>query len=88
MIEALKKYVCLIRPLKTTWRQQFWKTEPLESCIFVPREIAESQQCGGLRLRENISVVFTSDFCDKPFGKKGSHHNIRTVQANRTIMIV
>ena len=54
----------------------------------MPREIAESQQCGGLRLRENISVVFTSDFCDKPFGKKGSHHNIRTVQANRTIMIV
>ena len=78
LLEALNKYVCLMRPLRNLTMVKkdtdtilvAQKFEPLEKCIFVPRDVAESQDCGGLKLVKNINNV-TRDpkFCEKEFGK-------------------
>ena len=78
LLEALNKYVCLMRPLRNLTMTKknsntilvAQKFEALEKCIFVPRDVAESQQCGGLRLVKNIkNVVRDPNFCNKEFGK-------------------
>ena len=59
-------YVCLQAiPTEGQWN----KFSMEEICIFVPMSVAESKECGGLRLFENISgIIHEPQFCDKKMG--------------------
>ena len=59
-------YVCLLKsPVKS--RTNAFALE--EKCIFVPKSVAVSSQCGGLRLFKNVSgVINDPDFCNKDLG--------------------
>lgn len=71
--QALSKYFCVIpalvdlpNPPKGGTHKKFY---PLEKCIFVPKEQAESRNCEGLQLFRNIRLITeNSDFCDKNLG--------------------
>ena len=68
LVKALTQdYVCLL----TTPTEVNWYSFALEEkCIFVPKKVAESTQCGGLRLFENVSHITNDpDFCNKKMGK-------------------
>ena len=72
IIDALQKYVCLGRPLSNEWLPggtPRLKAFHLDECIFVPWELVEKQECGGLKLYEDLQpVLLAKDFCEKKFG--------------------
>lgn len=72
IIDALQKYVCLGRPLSKEWLPggtPRLKAFHLDECIFVPWELVEKQECGGLKLYEDLQpVLLAEDFCEKKFG--------------------
>ena len=67
IVKALSEdYVCLqVVPTESP----YLKITVDEGCIFVPKSVADSTGCGGVRLFENISSI-TSDpnFCNKELG--------------------
>lgn len=71
--KALEKYVCLLPPTKDLSKPKQGQNEKwlhLDECIFVPREVSKSTECGGLMLFKNIAKVISDpNFCNKPFGK-------------------
>ena len=58
--------MCLLNPVKGK-NMRF----PLEGqCIFVPMNVSRSNQCGGIKLFDNIAhVVDDPNFCNKTFGE-------------------
>lgn len=63
---VMEDYVCLIAPqIESTLN----KLSIEEACIFVPKAIADSTECGGVRLFENIKKITSDpDFCSKKIG--------------------
>ena len=73
IIEALHKYVCLGRPLgseRLPGGNFRLKAFHLDECIFVPWELVERQECGGLKRYEDLKAIteLAPDFCEKKFG--------------------
>ena len=66
LVKAISEdYVCLMKPVKGSWA--FFPPE--KNCIFVPLKLAQSRECGGLRLFETVdSILEDPDFCNKRFG--------------------
>lgn len=67
LVKAVREdYVCLLAaPTKT----RLGGISFGEACIFVPKTIADSTECGGLRLFENIkNITSDPDFCSKKLG--------------------
>ena len=59
-------YVCLQSTVTKGYHYDFGMER---GCIFVPKKVAESKNCGGLRLFESVSsIVSDPDFCGKEFG--------------------
>ena len=60
-------YVCLLTRNTDGYNIEF----SLENgCIYVPRNVALSTECGGLMLYKNLkSIVNVPNFCSKEFGK-------------------
>lgn len=62
----MEDYVCL---LAAPTEKRFNGISIEEACIFVPKAIADSTKCGGLRLFENIkNITSDPDFCSKKLG--------------------
>ena len=75
MSEGLEKYVCLLEPvlplegLVGSSDDVYERWVPLDACIFVPRGLAGSSECGGLMLFTNVAnITGDPDFCSKNLG--------------------
>ena len=74
IFEGIQNYRCLLPPIKDIPKPTHSHTVNekwvhLDRCIFIPTPVAESKQCGGLKLFQNLSTIFdSSDFCDQQFG--------------------
>ncbi len=72
--EGLRQYRCLLPPLQDIPKPSHptvvnEKWHPLDKCIFVPTSVADSMECGGLKLFRNVSAVFRDkSFCNYSFG--------------------